>query len=331
MSEFEAEYGVRAAGNQVLYDNLDAFFREGGQRAYVARYTAGGIAGALALFTETLGPGQVIAPQETPGATTYGLLLDHAAAFNRFAIMDVASNDTVAAMTTLGGAIPTQSEGYGMLVGPWVTIPAPAGVIGGSARTIAASPVVAALCVRADATGNPNRAAAGRDFPLQYVTGFVRAVTTAEVETLLNAGVNLLLSKYSVFQLYGFQTGIASTPDSPYWQANVGRFRMWLTAQSKSVGEGYMFKPIDGRGLLANALKKDLQGILLDAYNVNALYGLTPEDAFNVNVGAAVNTQATVAQGELRAVAEIRPSLHAKSIVIDLVTVPITGRVSQAA
>jgi hypothetical protein len=45
----------------------------------------------------------------------------------------------------------------------------------------------------------------------------------------------------------------------------------------------------------------------------------------------AVNSEATIAQGELHAVCEARLSLHAKSVIIDLVSVPITGRVSRTA
>jgi hypothetical protein len=69
---------------------------------------------------------------------------------------------------------------------------------------------------------------------------------------------------------------------------------------------------------------------MLTLYQMNGLYGQTPQEAFATNVGAAVNTEASVAQGELHAVAEARLSLHAKSVLIDLVSVPVTGRVSVA-
>jgi hypothetical protein len=329
ISDFEAEYGVRAAGNQDLYDYVDTAFREGVQKAYVVRYTAGAgnLATALALFSKSLGPGQVAAAGETPGALQYAALLDHAANTNRFALLDVANADTVAAMTTAAGAIPTQNENYGALFGPWVDVPAPAGVIGGTVRNMRASAVVAGLIARADALGNPNRAPAGREFPLQYATAFRRTVTDAELETLLNAGVNMMITKYGVMQLYGFQTGVAQTPDSPFWQANAARARMWLTAQAQAVGEGFMFKPIDGRGKLQEALKRALEGVGQRLYEVDGLYGDTFEEAFGVTV-TSVNSEATVAQGELRAVAEARLSLHTKAIMIDLVAVPITGVVT---
>jgi hypothetical protein len=329
LADFTATYGLRTdTGNAATYDWLDDFFREGGRAVYVARYTVGNIDAGLALLPKGLGPGQVAAPEETPGATVFGKLLDHAAATNRFALLDVGATDTVSAMNTLGGAIPASNKDYGALFGPWVTIPAPAGTVGGGTRSVPASASLAALCSRVDSLGNPNRAAAGRDFPLQYATGFARTLTDAEVDSLLSVGVNSLVQKFGVLEVYGFQTAVTQTTDNPYWQANVSRARMWMSAQSTAIGETFMFKPIDGRGVLAEAFKRALAGMLLSLYERNGLYGQTPEDAFSVEVGASVNTTSSIAQGELRAVAEVRPSLHAKTVYIDLVTVPVTGVVT---
>jgi hypothetical protein len=331
LADYVTAYGDRAAtGSAPTYDFLDAYFREGGKQAYVGRYTTD-VANALALFPESLGPGQVAAPEETPGAATFGKLLDHAAATNRFALMDVANNDTVVAMTTLGGAIPVTNTEYGALFGPWVNIPGPAGVIGASARQVPASAIMAGLIARADAGENPNRAAAFRDFPLQYVDSFVRTVTDAERNTLMAAGVNMFAEVYGVLQMRGFQTAVDQTADNPFWQANVSRTRMWIVARAKSAGEHYVGRPIDGRELLARALAGDLEAMLLGLYEANGLYGETPQKAFSVTVNPSVNTVESIAQGELRAVMEVRPTLHATRILIDLVTVPLTGAVSTAA
>jgi hypothetical protein len=42
----------------------------------------------------------------------------------------------------------------------------------------------------------------------------------------------------------------------------------------------------------------------------------------------SINTTTTVAYGELHAVVEARFSLHARTVIIELVAVPITGSVS---
>jgi hypothetical protein len=330
LAEFAANYGARATANQDAYDWVDDFFHEGGRLAYFGRYTTS-LASALALFDESLGPGQIAAvgADATAGATTYDALLDLAADTGRFALLDVGNDDTVTAMETLGGTLAARANvEHGMSAGQWLTIPAAAGVVGGTDRQVPGSATTAALIARADALGNPNRAAAGRDFPLQYASGFVRDVTLADAETLLDAGINSFLNRYGVLQLYGFQTGVPQDPDNPFWQANCGRARMAITARAKSIGENYMFKPIDGRGLLAAALKTDLEAMLSELYQANGLYGATPRDAYSVQVTGQVNTDQTVAQGELHAVAQARLSLHAKSVQINLVSVPVTGRVA---
>lgn len=329
LADFVAVHGVRASGNQSLYDYVDTFFREGGKKAYVSGYATNAYAGALALFTADYGPGQVAIadPAITPGATPYGALLTHAATFNRFALMDVESDSTAGEMATLGAAIPSTNADYGMAVGPWVTVPAPLGVTGGTARSVPASAVVAGLIARADASGNPNRAAAGRDFPLQYATGLALTVTDAERLTALNAGVNTFADKYGILQLYGFQTKIAQSDSTPFWQANTSRARMWLKAHAEVIGEDFMFKPLDGRGHLAGQLKSRLEAVCKRLYNADGLYGNTEAEAFAVDVGEAVNTVDDVAAGELNAVVEARLSLHARTVLIELVSVPVTGTV----
>jgi hypothetical protein len=333
LADFTPVYGARAAGNLAAFDWFDNFFREGGRQAYMGRYTnVGTVDSGLALFTEDLGAGQVVAPEETPGAVIYGKLLTHAFNFRRHALLDYANGDTLTAMTTAAGTFRgAANNDWGQLAGQWVNIPAPAGVIGGTARQVPGSATVAALIARADSLGNPNRAAAGRDFPLQYATSFTRDLTMTDVEGLLTAGGNAFVNRYGVLQSYGFQTGVAQSPDTPFWQASASRTRMWMIAWAKAIGENYMFKPIDGRGHLASDLQRNLNSKWLELWSNDGLYGDTPEEAFATSVGASVNQESTIALGELHAVVEARLSMYAKSIPIDLVSIPVTGRVSTAA
>jgi hypothetical protein len=336
ITDVAAITGARAAANQALYDYFDTFFREGGQRGYIAGFHASATGGkattyalALAQFTKDLGPGQVGVVGTAADATLIGAVFDHALANNRYGFIDALFDDTDGELTTLGGLVEADDlVDYGIAYGSWLTIPAPAGTIGGASRQVPLSAAVNGLITRVDALGNPNRAAAGRDFPFQYATGIVREVSDATRETLLNAGINTAANKFSVLQNYGFQSALAQNTDNPFWQANVGRARMWLRARAEVVGENYMFKPIDGQGRLAGALKTDLDLVCSELYEANGLYGDRPQDAYAVTVSSSVNTELTIAQGELNAVVEARFSLHAKEIAIELVSVPVTGRVS---
>jgi hypothetical protein len=95
-----------------------------------------------------------------------------------------------------------------------------------------------------------------------------------------------------------------------------------------NIGLNYEYKSIDGRGRLAKALKTDLETLCKGLWDVDGLYGNTTSDAYAVEVGVSINTDASIALGELHAVVEARFSLHARTVIIELVTVPITGRVS---
>jgi hypothetical protein len=194
---------------------------------------------------------------------------------------------------------------------------------------VPASSSVAALLSRSDSLGNPNRAPAGRDFPLQYGVGLNSGpLSDDDTAALRDAGINPLRSKFRLLTLDGFQTSIDSDPDDPLWQANVGRARMWLQWQSLNVGLNYEYKTIDGRGRLRSGLQGDLNGVCKQLWDAGGLFGETASDAYAVHVDVSINTTETVAYGELHAVVEARFSLHARLVVIELVNVPITGRVA---
>lgn len=326
LADFENQFGPRLAGNIALWDALDVYFREGGKRAYIA---VGTDATALDQFTGQLGPGQLSAIGGTPDDTLFEMLWTHAADHNRVVIGDVPgpSVQDVGDLIGLADGVSDVRNGTGGLFGPWVVVPGPAGVTGVTERQVPASPVIAALCARVDETGNPNQAAAGRQWPLQYVVDFTQTFTDVDRADLLDAGVNLFANIYGVLENYGFQTTVDQRDDNPFWQLNCSRMRMALVANAQAIGENFMFRPIDGRGILASSLADGLNAMLLGYYSVNALYGDSPLDAFDVNVGQTVNTIESIAQGTLRAVATVVLTLHAKAIQIELVTVPVGGTV----
>jgi hypothetical protein len=329
LDEFTSVVAGRTGQNTALYDALDFYFREGGKHARISRATtqdATGISGALANFGAQLGPGQVSAINVNTDSDVISALFTHAQANNRVAIVDAAASG-ISDLETLADLVPPNDASYGALFSPQVIGPGPAGVAGVTSRTVPPSPVVAALCARVDALGNPNQAAAGRDFPLQYVQDFQYTRSMADIDTLLNNGINSFADVYGVLENYGFQTPVAQTDQDPFWQFNCSRMRMAIVAGAKALGENYMFKPLDAQGLIEGALKTDLDAMLLGWYNANSLYGATPQDAFQVDVSGVINTSTTIAQGELHAIASVRLSLHAKSVVIELVSVPVTGTV----
>jgi hypothetical protein len=138
----------------------------------------------------------------------------------------------------------------------------------------------------------------------------------------------MFADRYGVLENYGFQTPIAQSPNTPFWQLNCARTRMWLKAKSQAIGERYYMRPIDAEGKQAGRLGADLEAVCAQLYSVDGLYGATKEAAYNVNVSQSVNNDGTAAQATLAAVVEARLSQYAKTVVIDLVSVPVSGVVS---
>jgi phage tail sheath protein FI len=95
--------------------------------------------------------------------------------------------------------------------------------------------------------------------------------------------------------------------------------------------ENYVFQQIDGKGHLFAAVEADLAGICLRYYNLGALYGENPEDAFQIDTGAAVNTIDTIRNGEIHAVVRLKTSPPAEWVQIEIVKVPVEVQLAAAA
>jgi hypothetical protein len=329
-SDFEAAYGSRQGTEVGLWDWLDVAFREGVTTAIVGGYSAAGdYDSAFDLFDSRLGPGQVAVVGEPASAAVYQAIQTHVDANNRIGLLDVASGDALSQITAHGDnaqALPNM-ENVGVF-GSFATCSGPAGSVSVTSRSVQASAVIAGLCARVDTDGNPNRAAGGYDYPLQYVNGFEYDPDDTDRAACFQHGVNMFANRWGVLENYGFQTPVAQSVNTPFWQLNCSRTRMWMKAQAQAIGERYYMRPIDGQGKVAGQLGGDLADMCSELYSRDGLYGATPSDAYSVNVSVNINTSDTAAQAVLRAIVQARLSEYAKQIIIDLVSVPVAGVVS---
>jgi hypothetical protein len=333
-ADYEAAYGARSVGaNAPMWDWLDVAFRNGLTNAWVMGYTtAGGYTTSLPLFDSRKGPGQVAIVGETASPAVYAAVQAHADGNNRIGLLDGATNDLVAQWTQHGtdAQALTSMENVGVF-GSWLTTPGPPGVIAVTSRHIPASAVIAGLCNRVDQTGNPGRAAGGRDFPLWYANGFEYDPNDTDRQTLFNVGVNMFANRWGTLENYGFVTPLfkgSPIAATPFWQLNCARTRMWMKAQAQAIGENYYMRTLDGQGKLAAELGADLAVMCSDLYEADALYGDTKSDAYSINVGSTVNTTASAATATLNATVEAKLSQYTNKVVINLVSVPVAGVVS---
>ena len=277
---------------------------------------------ALDLFVKDLGPGQVSYPGRTT-STAHQQLLQHAEDNNRIALLDAANTATVSTLTTAAAtAAAYVGASRGALFAPWASIP---GIAGGTTRTVPYSAVQAGLEARRDAAGfNPNVPAAGVNGQPSSLLELAQSWDDTDRETLNDAGVNVAKLVYGGPRTYGYRTLVDPVTDPNNWQLGNSRLRMALTAKAEAIAEKYVLRQIDGKGRTAAEFNGDLAGMLAGYYESGGLYGETPEEAFRVDTGASVNTPETIADGQLRAVIEVRMSPMAELVVIEIVKTPIT-------
>jgi hypothetical protein len=272
---------------------------------------------ALGKFTDGFGPGQVAIPGEDDAAA-HAALLAHAETTGRTVLLDGAADATATALTTIAtGVAAAAGANRAGLAAPWVTVPAPAG----TTRDVPGSVIAAGLAAHGDAVvGHANNAPAGDQGRgagiVNHGTDVTTHFTTAELDTLHDAGVSVIRQMYGKPTLYGWRS---VSSDERFRQLNAGRMSMQLGAGIHAAAEQFLFRQIDGRGRLFAELEGTLRGYLLPLWNADALYGETADDAFDVEV-AGVNTPETIAAGELHAAVEVALTPHTERVVIDVVT-----------
>lgn len=280
---------------------------------------------ALNLITNGAGTGQVSIPGATTPAVHIGIT-QHAEANNRFAVLDapdvaVKASLLSASESARGGLTPIQ-QSYAFLVEGWVVIP---GLVPGTTRTVPPSAVAAALMSAQDAvTGNPNEPAAGVNGIPSYLLGLARPGWTDQERGELNdASVNVFREVGGSQRLYGYRTLVEANGLASGWlNAANARLRMAITAEADEIAEAFVFSQISQSKIAEyNGV---LSGMLLGYYNVGALYGDSPEEAFIVDTGTTVNTPESIAERRLAAVIGVRMSEYAEIVYLEFVKIPVT-------
>jgi phage tail sheath protein FI len=327
LTEYEAKFGVRSGG-ALAYDSADAFFREGGARLTVS--PIGGVAApdlsaALDLLTKDMGPGQVFSGAAADDADNV-LLLDHAAATNRVAIMSAPDGDATALEASAAALSSEANARYGALFAPSATIP---GLAAGTTRHVPYAAIEAGIIARNDGSFNANVPAAGVNGQALYALDLEARYTDQEYEDLNLAGVDMARIVYDGVRTYGYRSVVdPSGPDGVWLDFGNVRLNMGIVAKAEAIGENYVFTQLDGRRRTISQFGGELRAMLVPYYEAGALYGETADEAFYVDVGSSINTEETIANGELHAVIEVRMSPFAELVVIEIVKVATTQAIA---
>jgi hypothetical protein len=280
---------------------------------------------ALNLIPAGAGAGQVSIPGSTTTAAHTGVV-KHAAVTNRFALIDSADSsvaaDLVNASTAVKATLTDQEMSYAFLVEGWNVI---SGATVGTTRIVPPSAVVAALMAAHDAaTGNPNEPAAGVNGIPSFSLGLNR-VNWSDTErgTLNLAGVNVFREVGGTQRLYGYRTMVSPNGSTAGWlSAASARLRMALEADAAEKAEPFVFTQIT-KAKIAE-YQGVLTGMLLGYYNLGALFGDTPAEAFVVDTGSTVNTPESLAERKLSAVIGVRMTEFAEIVYMEFVKIPTT-------
>lgn len=270
---------------------------------------------ALDKLTIDLGPGQVSAPARTTSAIQKALL-QHAYDKNRVALLDsaYAAIPSKSALIAQADALRDDPNArYGALFAPWAQVP---GIVAGTARYVPYSPVQAALMARIRQANVP---AAGVNGQARYAVGVVGTFTDTDREDLNEGGVDIARPMFGGVRTYGYRT-LADPQTLRQWIGlNNARLVMEIKAKAYAIAEDFTFSQIDGEGVVFERFAGQLDGMLVPYYESGQLYGTAADEAFFVDVGNAVNTPTTIADGQIRAVIYLKASPFAELVHIDIV------------
>ena len=276
-------------------------------------------ANALALFLNTLGPGQVSEPGRT-SSTAYSQVKAHVEANNRVGLLDLPDSPTVATLQSSAAGIVSR---FTACFAPWVVIP---GLTTGTTRSVPPCAYIAGMLARNDPTLGTNQPAAGNYGNAQYAIDLTQPDWTDTQRTTLNSSnCNIIRRMFGGIRNYGWRSNTNAVSDPSWVDFGNGRFYMDLSAELNNVGENYIFSEIDGQnGQLINAFNSELTGVMLDHYNAGELFGDTAAQAFRVDTGPAVNTLQTLANNELHAVVTVKMAPFAEYVQINIVKRQVT-------
>ncbi|HWT23170.1 MAG TPA: hypothetical protein VN213_06660 [Solirubrobacteraceae bacterium] len=281
---------------------------------------------AVDRFQKELGPGQVAMLGRTT-SQAHTDLLAHAQANNRVAILDGPNTLAKATLTSAVNAVRTLAAArYGGLFAPWVSYP---GLAPGTTRTLPPSMFVAAKIAEVDPVEGPNQPAAGRWGRLEGALGVAAtgSLTDLDYQDLNELGVNMIRVRLGVPTIFGWRT-LADKDDFPLrWKLSNQRLEMLIIAESQDAGEDFIFRQIDGQGItlagFGSAIGNRLNQMYVDGWLFPDPDDPRPETAFYVDTSSAVNTEQTIADGQLIADVAYRPSSFAELVKVRIVVVPI--------
>lgn len=261
------------------------------------------ITAALTLFTQGLGDGAVSAPGM--GSTVHSVLIDHAKANRRIALLSLNQTSTNTDLLTTSA---TMDSEYAGLFGPWVYVSDGAG----GRRAAPPEGYISGVRSRAHSQVGAWRAPAGEIAAARSVIGLVNE-WQRDVTEALNAGrVNAIRQIAGSIRLYGWRS--LSQDINNYYFLSARDLLNRLVVQAELELEQFVFAAIDGKGQVLSSIEAQLIGILEPIRQAGGLYekrtdaGDYVDPGYSVNTGPSINTPTSLQSNVINAEMLVRVS-----------------------
>ena len=191
---------------------------------------------------------------------------------------------------------------------PWL-------VTGAGAKKAARPPsaIAAGIYARLDHARGVWKAPAGQDATTIGITGLAANVTSAQMQSLQDAGINSIRKMPGgEVVLWGART-VAAEGDAEWKYVNVRRLFLFL---ERSIEEGLqwaVFEP-NGENLWAQ-IRLEVSSFLYTAWKADAFPGNKPEEAYFVKCDRTTMTQNDIDSGQLIALIGIAPVKPAEFVI----------------
>jgi len=291
---------------------------------------AADIVSALDLFLDTFGGGAVAAPGYSSETVNAGLI-QHANAYNRFALMAAGDDETTATealdfVTDLDLAA-TENMEHGAMYYPWVTIPYGTGSI-----TCPPEGYVAGVRARVHTGAGQWQPYAGALSAALFVNGVATSLGRTQNNTLDAGRVNAIRIINNTVRIYGARSLAADTENFKYVSIQETTNRIVIEAQNAL--EDLVFSPIDGRRAIYGRIKASLMGIMEPLRSAGALFagtdatGQPTDSGYYIVVDDTINPLTQLATGVVRARIAFRMSGVTDTIQLEIVKSNLTTPIS---
>lgn len=274
---------------------------------------------ALDLFVIGYGSGAVAMPGI--GEDVHAMLIDHATRNRRIALLSMDVDSSISELTLAAEDMNTDAAG---LFAPWVLV---ADQVGGT-RPVPPEGYVAGARARAHDEVGAWRVPAGRIAASASLAGVVTEYTADESDNLDDAKVSVIRRINNSVRLYGWRS--LSIDQANFGYLNGRDLLNWLTVEAERSLEDYVFQSIDGKGQLLATINGVLVGIVEPIRQAGGLYeyvdvesGESIDPGYLVETGPEVNSNASLAQNEIRARLSVRVSPVGALISLTIVKVGI--------